>query len=719
MMRCPRLWKTTRLEKANKILLCKAPSTVVEQLQEGNQDSVKEPKQKKVKPVSDNPIMGNWMEEAKKLSREQRHTMIDKELTVHFSALPSTQIKSPSFRRAFILADRTYKMPTHTRLDEIFLPGQEVAILRTVLARLANEHNLTASFDGSTKSDEAYFTIHVSNMKRHVYLLEVRYATDEVHTAEQYASCSPVTAPTVSSHTDICHHLNNTNKDIVKLKYFEETIKIVRSTLKTFKRSHAAKSLLKAARHQLQSGASLESIGKTQFVTITLSSLSVQRTLPALQKVFQIPQHFEFDYKDYFQPTSHSFKARKFEDDLERLVSVGLPIAKSLTCLESNDANPADVFIFWHAACFEIERIVKDSDNSYPQEVQDDILDILNRRQGQLFGPGGRLYNRVYLVAAYLNAGYLSSDLFKDSDINPLEPTDPDTVSRLEETGIRLPRLYCFVFKYLFEIAANEARYGQRNEFTVWKGRAQDLLNALSTELKAYSRGRYPFNNPFPRDASTEEIIIWWRNCLTNDGTAVILPHVAIKLYAIRVNSMADEHTGSTFTAFTPANRSSMSVETMGGKTMVYQFYRQEEKIARSKAAQGPIKLKKFHHLKHKLYSGKASEKRTGDIEKVDGSEEVPEAEDDSWLSDDESNVKKEPAVDPSLVVKDTRSLLSVAKFINHDSDILLAVFAEGEASAAPDPSPSVHFQSLDHVPVSGEDNDFSTARISSFLAAV
>ncbi|KAF5350799.1 hypothetical protein D9758_010377 [Tetrapyrgos nigripes] len=613
-------------------------------------------------------------------------------------------------------------MPTHTRLDEILLPGQEVAILRTVLARLTNEHNLTASFDGGTKSDEAYFTIHVSNMKRHVYLLEVRYATDEAHTAEWIkglvkawierigperfcATCSDSTGntllarqllhqqyPHILSVADICHHLNNTNKDIVKLKYFEETIKIVRSTLKTFKRSHAAKSLLKAARRQLQSGAGLESIGKTQFVTIILSSLLVQRTLPALQKFFQTPQHFEFDYKDYFQPTSHRLKARKFEDDLEQLVSVGLPIAKSLTCLESNDANPADVFIFWHAACFEIERIVKDLDNSYPQEVQDDILDILNCCQGQLFGPGGRLYNGVYLVAAYLNAGYLSSDLFKDSDINPLEPTDPDTVS---------------------------PRYGQRNEFTVWKGRAQDLLNALSTELKAYSRGRYPFNNPFPRDASTEEIIIWWRNCLTNDGTAVILPHVAIKLYAIRVNSMADERTGSTFTAFTPANCSSMSVETMGGKTMVYQFYRQEEKIARSKAAQGPIKLKKFHHLKHKLYSGKASEKRTGDIEKVDGSEEVPEAEDDSWLSDDESNVKKEPAVDLSLVVKDTGSLLSAAKFINHDSDILLAVFAEGEASAAPDPSPSVHFQSLDHVPVSGEDNDFSTARISSFLAAV
>ncbi|KAF5317588.1 hypothetical protein D9758_018467 [Tetrapyrgos nigripes] len=145
-------------EKADEILFSKAPSTVVEQLLDGKQEKeMRGPKPKKVK-VDPNPIMDDWMEKARKLDREQQHAMIDKELTIHFAALPSTQIESPSFRRAFILADRTYKIPTRTRLDKILIPAQEVVILKNVLGRLGNEHNLMTSFDGGTKNDEAYFT---------------------------------------------------------------------------------------------------------------------------------------------------------------------------------------------------------------------------------------------------------------------------------------------------------------------------------------------------------------------------------------------------------------------------------------------------------------------------------------------------------------------------------------------------------------------------------
>ncbi|KAF5335638.1 hypothetical protein D9758_014790 [Tetrapyrgos nigripes] len=306
-------------------------------------------------------------------------------------------------------------------------------------------------------------------MKRHVYLLEVRYATDDTHTAQWIrglvkpwiekigsecfcAACSNSTGntllarqllhqdfPHILSVANICHHLNNTSKDIVKLKFFDVPIKIIRSSLKTFSKSHPAKSALKVARCQKQTGPSLEAIGKTHFVTLTLSAISVCRTLPALQQVFSTPQKFDFEYKEYFQPANHKLKARKFEDDLEQLVAVGLPIAKALACLESNHANAADVFVFWHA------------------EVQDDILDILNQCTAQLFTPDGRLYNGVYLVTVYLNAGYLSSDLLKDNNVNPLTPTDSTTITCLEEIGIHHPLLYCFVFKYLAELASNEA----------------------------------------------------------------------------------------------------------------------------------------------------------------------------------------------------------------------------------------------------------------------
>ncbi|KAF5334468.1 hypothetical protein D9758_017563 [Tetrapyrgos nigripes] len=249
--------------------------------------------------------------------------MIGNKLIIHFAALPSTQTESPSFCQAFILADHTYKIPTHTRLDEILIPAQEVAILKTVLGRLGDEQNLTTSFDGGTKNDEAYFTIHISNMKRHVYLLEVRYMMDDTHTVQWIRGLVKAwiekigSEPTASRLPNICHHLNNTSKDIVKLKFFDVPIKIIRSSLKTFSKSHPAKSALKVARHQKQTGPGLEATGKTHFVTLTLSAISVHRTLPALQQVFSTPQNLDFEYKEYFQPANHKLKAHKFKDDLE------------------------------------------------------------------------------------------------------------------------------------------------------------------------------------------------------------------------------------------------------------------------------------------------------------------------------------------------------------------------------------------------------------------
>jgi len=52
-----------------------------------------------------------------------------------------------------------------------------------------------------------------------------------------------------------------------------------------------------------------------------------------------------------------------------------------------------------------------------------------------------------------------------------------------------------------------------------------------------------------------------------------VLQHVAIKLYSIRVNSMADERTGSTFTWMTPAVRNRMSVEAMAARADIKQHY--------------------------------------------------------------------------------------------------------------------------------------------------
>ncbi|THU86835.1 hypothetical protein K435DRAFT_620867, partial [Dendrothele bispora CBS 962.96] len=186
--------------------------------------------------------------------------------------------------------------------------------------------------------------------------------------------------PNIFSLADICHHLDNTNKDLVKISFFDKTIKVIRGTISSFTKSHAGKSALQKAREELRIGAGLQAIGKTRFVTIILSALSVQRNIPAIKRALE-NSSFDFEYADYFPSNMDSkskLKGRKFEDSLQQLIDIGLPIAKALTCMESNDANPADVFLFWHAVVFGIERIITDEDNGYPTDVQEQILAVLN-----------------------------------------------------------------------------------------------------------------------------------------------------------------------------------------------------------------------------------------------------------------------------------------------------------------------------------------------------
>jgi hypothetical protein len=95
--------------------------------------------------------------------------------------------------------------------------------------------------------------------------------------------------PTALNVADIVHHISNTVKDIVKLEFFSETIKITRGVITKFhsNSSHMGSAELKAARKELHTGPGLEAIGKTRFGTIILSARSVQRTVPALKRVVQ------------------------------------------------------------------------------------------------------------------------------------------------------------------------------------------------------------------------------------------------------------------------------------------------------------------------------------------------------------------------------------------------------------------------------------------------
>ena len=101
-----------------------------------------------------------------------------------------------------------------------------------------------------------------------------------------------------------------------------------------------------------------------------------------------------------------SHKSIDFEIKLSKLVKVGTPPLKALTCLEANEATAGDVYLFWHAIIWAIKDVVDDSE--FPTDVQDQILGILNSRHNQIFGDGNLSTSTdLYLSGAYLNPSTL------------------------------------------------------------------------------------------------------------------------------------------------------------------------------------------------------------------------------------------------------------------------------------------------------------------------
>ncbi len=53
-------------------------------------------------------------------------------------------------------------------------------------------------------------------------------------------------------------------------------------------------------------------------------------------------------------------------------------------------------------------NIISDEENHFPDDVRDELLDIIHHRHNDLFVKGGTYYTPLYMAAAYLNPGALS-----------------------------------------------------------------------------------------------------------------------------------------------------------------------------------------------------------------------------------------------------------------------------------------------------------------------
>jgi hypothetical protein len=120
-----------------------------------------------------------------------------------------------------------------------------------------------------------------------------------------------------------------------------------------------------------------------------------------------------------------------------------------------------------------------------------------------------------------------------------------------------------------------------------------DAVTQLKAQFKMYAEGKWPFNCLFDDNA---ELMSWWQNlsqhpdaqilavCTISDLLIVscssfAVKYLAIKLFSMTPNSMADERTASTFSWFNSPYRSSQKPSTLVRFAQLRQHFLNESRV--------------------------------------------------------------------------------------------------------------------------------------------
>ncbi|KAH9910980.1 uncharacterized protein B0H18DRAFT_893769, partial [Fomitopsis serialis] len=206
------------------------------------------------------------------------------------------------------------------------------------------------------------------------------------------------TIPTMVNLPDPVHHTNLPIKNICKLLFFKDVIATIRRTLQFFSKSDQSAEELAVIRERLTIPRGLEKIGKTHFAMIIRASVAMRRCLPALREGCSSGKITVEEMHECFVRDSPSTLA--FETQLNQLLSVGLPYAKTIVCLESTQMTIADVFIYWCGIAVSSKQVLAQRASGIPDIVKGELRAILNTRWVEMFEDGP---TNAHLSAVYLN----------------------------------------------------------------------------------------------------------------------------------------------------------------------------------------------------------------------------------------------------------------------------------------------------------------------------
>ncbi|KAH9829607.1 ribonuclease H-like domain-containing protein, partial [Rhodofomes roseus] len=520
-----------------------------------------------------------------------------------------------------------YKPVSSSTLAETQIPQEAERIRALQIELLKTKHNLTITYDGgANRRRESYYTIHVTTPAeavvrpdgddgRRPFLIEAAAGLGFSHTGEwiaqqmlqvirqigegRFAAVSSdstgntrtcrrflcATIRTILDLRDPVHHSNLPIKNICALTFFDEVISNLRRTLTFFAHSDEAVNVLFEARVELDIGRGLESIGTTRFATITISAVAMRRCLPALREICTTK-------RVHVEETNHLFMRNSpasltFETQLNQLIAVTLPFAKAITCLESTHSTIADVFLFWCAIGASLKRVLSDMSSGIPGGVKSEIRAIFNTRWHELFEEEPN--KDVYLAAVYLDPDWRDSAIFKHP--NPLAAERKRKRSTAEASGAQssLPGGACEpivthpdiakrVGARLMVILKGEVESGSHPLLRTDDRKAQGvIIDRFLMQFRAYARNDYPFNS-LAREPG-QSVLEWWTT-LKKIHASDVLAAIAIKMYAVVPNSMADERTASTFTWLNSVSRNRQNLNSMVSQTQIRQYYRARAKVS-------------------------------------------------------------------------------------------------------------------------------------------
>ncbi|CDO73916.1 hypothetical protein BN946_scf185016.g73 [Trametes cinnabarina] len=514
-------------------------------------------------------------------------------------------------------ANPRYNATSSTTFAKVYIPAEAAKIRILQLQFLRQQTHLTLTYDGATmQKPQSVYTIHITTQNRRVFFMDGAEMSRDAHTAEHVVNillevsrfqtimeavgierfsgiCSDSAGNTRKARAilakqiagllalpDCCHHLHNTAKDITKLPEFKELIGSLRKIIQYFRKSTKASNDLAAAHLEEGLTRGLQSIGKTRFASVYWSAESLRACLPLMRQLVSsgrlaIPRkQVKFDITLLQE---NSVASIKFEQELTRYTTILAPIARAIKSLEATDTTAADVYMFWLGIASSLRELFArpQGQSGVSPDLAKKITGIVNKRYKAIIDEAP---TDVYFVAFFLDPDYCRADILaKPTSVSNtifVPPALRDNQNQTEDDDSRKapnPRAYTHVKEFLKKLLLAEV---ESNAHPLVKELDEaDLADELREQLLAYACGEYPFKQrPDRKNLGARPVLNWWL-ALSEHSHARTLAMLAIKIYSIAVNSMAEERTMSNFTWFNSKLRSQQQVKTLVDMIQVRQWY--------------------------------------------------------------------------------------------------------------------------------------------------